>query len=113
MNSALNAAIDHDIYNYSHVNNHKARDKLLEIMEDLQNVHYLTESCIQWIKYLLGRKILLRLFPLDYILISESLPNFAFVKKISLKPNYRSDDSAVIMEMKCTVILLEDMVSGS
>lgn len=109
MKSALNATID--IYNYSHVNNHKARDKLLEIIKDLQKVHY------YWILYSenkvsIWKKKLLKLSRLDYILISESLSNFAFVKDF-LKAKLHVRYSAVILEMKCTVILLEDMVSGS
>lgn len=38
LNIALNASMD--TYNYLHVNNPKARDKVLEIMEDLQMVDY-------------------------------------------------------------------------
>lgn len=52
--------------------------------------------------------------PWLHINIREFIKFCICKKKISLlKPNYRPDESAVIMEMKCTVIFLEDMVSGS
>lgn len=40
----------------------------------------------------------LRLASIDYILISESLSNI--VNNISIKPGYRPDHSAVIMDIK-------------
>ena len=97
LNLALNPAVD--TYNYKNINNPKAREKLLEIMEDLHIIDYYRvlnpdklvytwrkkkNPCIQ------GR--------LDYILISEGLSNS--VESYTIKPGYRSDHSIVVLELK-------------
>lgn len=96
LNIALNASMD--TYNYLHVNNPKARDKVLEIMEDLQMVDYYRILYPENKIYTWKKKNPVRLARLDYILISESLSNV--INNISIKPGYRSDHSAVIMEIK-------------
>lgn len=74
------------------------RDKVLELMKDLQLVDYYrilnpSKKVFTWRK-----RNPLKQGRLDYILISESLTNM--VETISIKPGYRSDHSSVLLELK-------------
>lgn len=74
------------------------RDKVLELMKDLQLVDYYrilnpSKKVFTWRK-----RNPLKQGRLDYILISESLSNM--VETISIKPGYRSDHSSVLLELK-------------
>ena len=64
-NLVLNSSLDS--YNYSSIKNPKAREKLFEIMDDLQLLDYF--------RVLNPDKNPLKQSRLDYILISESLSN--------------------------------------
>ena len=96
LNLALNPNID--TYNYLHVNNPNARDKIFEIMEDLQLVDYYRILHPEKRVYTWRKKTPLKQGRLDYILISQGLSNI--VENFSIKPGYRSDHSAVVMELK-------------
>lgn len=95
-NLVLNPSIDTE--NYKGISNPKARDKLLEIMSDLQLSDYFrilnpSKRVFTWRK-----KTPFKQGRLDYILISENVSNI--VENFVIKPGYRSDHSAVILELK-------------
>lgn len=95
-NIALNQTLD--THNYSHVNNPKAREKLLEIMSDLGLIDYYRilnpdKKIFTW-----RRKTPFKQGRLDYILISENLSNIT--ETVSIKSGYRSDHSVVVYELK-------------
>ena len=86
-NLVLNQILDTN--NYTTVNNPRAREKLLEIMDDSQLLDYYRilnpdKKVFTW-----RRKTPFKQARLDYILISESLSNI--VEQILIKPGYRSD----------------------
>lgn len=93
-NLALNSVIDTN--NYNSINNPKAREKLLESIDDINLFNYFKilnpgKKVITWSKkkpWKQGR--------LDYIMISESFSNF--VESYILKPGYISNH--VIVELK-------------
>ena len=89
---------DIDTFNYTNINNPKAREKLLEIMEDMKLVDYFRilnpdSKCFTW-----RRKTPIRQARLDYFLTSENLGNI--IDTIKVKPGYRSDHSTLILELK-------------
>lgn len=95
-NIALNETFD--THNYSHVNNPKAREKLLEIMSDLGLI-----DCYRILNpdkkiFTWRRKTPFKQGRLDYILISENLSNIT--ETVSIKSGYRSDHSVVVYELK-------------
>ena len=96
LNLVLNSSLDS--YNYSCINNPKAREKLFEIMDDLQLLDYFRVLNPDKKAFTWRKKNLLKQNRLDYILISESLSNL--VENIYVKPSYRSDHSAVVLEVK-------------
>ena len=89
---------DIDTVNYMSINNPRAREKLLEIMEDLKLIDYFRVLNPDGRIYTWHKKTPLKRGRLDYILISESLSNC--VETYSIKPGYRSDHSIVIIELK-------------
>ena len=89
---------DLDSYNYYHVNNPNAREKLMEIMNDLNLVDYFRILNPDKRVYTWHKKIPFKQGRLDYILISENLSNI--VEKFSIKAGYRSDHSIVVLELK-------------
>ena len=95
-NVTLNQALD--THNYSHVNNPKAREKVLEIMSDLQLVDYYRVLNPDKKVFTWKRKNPLKQGRLDYILISDNFTNV--VENIYIKSGYRSDHSAVVIEFK-------------
>lgn len=83
-NLALNSVID--TKNYNSINNPKAREKLLEDIDDLYIFYYFKilnpgKKVFTW-----SKKNPLKQGRLDYILISESFSNF--VESYILKPGY-------------------------
>jgi exonuclease III len=96
LNIALNPTID--TYNYKNINNPKAREKLLEIMEDLQIIDYYRVLNPEKRVYTWRKKNPCRQGRLDYILFSEGLSNL--VQNFTIKPGYRSDHSIVVLELK-------------
>ena len=95
-NIAINQNID--TQNYSHVNNPRARGKLLEIMSDLDLIDYYRVLNPDKKMYTWRKKNPMKQGRLDYFLISENLTNI--VESMSIKSGYRSDHSAVICEFK-------------
>lgn len=95
-NLVLNPEVD--TFNYCNINNPKAREKVLDIMKDLQLVDYYKILHPDRRIYTWRKKNPLKQSRLDYILISESLTNM--LEKFSTKPGYRSDHSAVVLELK-------------
>lgn len=93
---ALNQTLD--TQNYSHVNNPKAKEKLLEIMSDLCLIDYYRILNPDKKAYTWRKRNPLKQGRLDYILISENLSNI--VENVSIKSGYRSDHSAVVFEFK-------------
>ena len=89
---------DLDSYNYYHVNNPNAREKLMEIMNDLNLVDYFRILNPDKRVYTWHKKNPFKQGRLDYILISENLSNI--VEKFSIKAGYRSDHSIVVLELK-------------
>ena len=95
-NLVLNQLLD--THNYSGVNNPKAREKLLEIMDDSRLLDYYRVLNPEKKVFTWRKKTPFKQARIDYILISESLSNI--VEKFSIKPGYRSDHSIVLMELK-------------
>ena len=95
-NLTLNPSLD--TYNYCGINNPKARDKTLEMMEDLQLLDYYRILNPDKKAYTWRKKNPLKQSRLDYILISDSLSNL--VENCTIKPGYRSDHSIVVIELK-------------
>ena len=89
---------DIDTFNYTNINNPKAREKLLEIMEDMKLVDYFRILNSDSKCFTLRRKTPIRQARLDYFLTSENLGNI--IDTIKVKPGYRSDHSTVILELK-------------
>ena len=69
-------------------------------MDDLQIVDYFRVLNPDKKIYTWRKKTPLKQSRLDYILISESLSNVD--ENFTIKPGYRSDHSAVILELKLT-----------
>jgi hypothetical protein len=95
-NLVLNPSLD--TQNYHNVNNPKAREKVLKLMNDIQLLDYY--RVLYPDEKNTRKKNPLKQACLDYrsILISESLSNM--VEKFTIKPGYRSDHSAVVIELK-------------
>ena len=95
-NIAFNPILD--THNYRNINNPMAKEKLLQLMENFNLVDYyrilypdnrvFTWHCKNPVKHA----------RLDYFLISENLSNV--VENISIKAGYRSDHSAVSLDLK-------------
>ena len=95
-NIALN--YDLDTFNYSHINNPHARDKVLQIMDELDlcdyfRVLYPDKKLFTWHKHNPFKHA-----RLDFFLTSENLSNI--IEDISIKAGYRSDHSIVVLELK-------------
>lgn len=95
-NLTLNPSLD--TFNYTGINNPKARSKVLEIMEDLQLIDYYRVLNPDKKVYTWRKKNPLKQGRLDIFLISNSVSNL--VENCSIKPGYRSDHSIVLLELK-------------
>lgn len=100
-NITLNQTLD--TQNYTHINNPKAKEKLLEIMSDLGLIDYYRILNPDKKAYTWRKKHPFKQGRLDYILISENLSNI--VENVSIKSGYRSDHSAVVFEFKFNTFL--------
>jgi exonuclease III len=87
-----------DTHNYLNVYNPLGREKVLELTNDLQLLDYYRILYPNENKIYMAGKNPLKQARLDYILISESPLNM--VEKLSIKPGYRSDHSALVIELK-------------
>lgn len=95
-NLTLNPSLD--TFNYTGINNPKARSKVLEIMEDLQLIDYYRVLNPDKKFYTWRKKNPLKQGRLDIFLISNSVSKL--VENCSIKPGYRSDHSIVLLELK-------------
>ena len=89
-----------DSYNYKHVNNPKACDKLLGKIYEKNIVDPFRETfplkkCYTWRK-----RNLLKQARLDYFLVSET--TMQYVKQTKIESSYRSDHSPIVLELQFT-----------
>jgi exonuclease III len=96
----FNIALDQelDTFNYSAPNNPKAREKLLEVMNDLHLIDYYRILNPGRKIYTWRRKNPVKQGRIDYILVSENLTNI--IEKLDIKSGYRSDHSVVVSDLR-------------
>ena len=87
-----------DTYNYKHLNHPKARERLIQIMLDLNIVDYYRVIFPEKRSFTWRKRNPIKQARLDYFLIADQLQNI--VTNIFTQPSYRSDHSAVIIELK-------------
>lgn len=87
-----------DSYNYKSINNPKARDKLLNIINFLNLTDPFREIYPDKIRYTWRRPRPLQQSRLDYFLISKNFMNN--VENQEILPGYRSDHSIIILSLK-------------
>ena len=84
-----------DCYNYKHVNNPKARDKVIDIINIHNMVDPFRENFPRLKRYTWRKKNPLKQARLDYFLISENM--MQYVKSSRIEMGYRSDHSIVAL----------------
>lgn len=89
-----------DCFNYKHVNNPKARQKLVDLIETYNIIDPFRELYPDLKRYTWRRKTPLKQARLDYFLTSEGF--MQFIKQVEIESSYRSDHSPVIMRMVFT-----------
>ena len=92
-NCVLNPELDY--YNYKGINNAKARETVLEIINDKYLIDPFRENYSTKKKFTWRKKSPCKQARLDYFLISENMRQF--VKKSETESGYRSDHSVVIL----------------
>ena len=97
-NCVLNPELDY--YNYKGINNAKARETVLEIINDKYLIDPFRENYPTKKKFTWRKKSPCKQARLDYFLISENMRQF--VKKSEIESGYRSDHSVVILELNFT-----------
>lgn len=97
-NCVLNPDLDY--YNYKGINNAKARNTVLEIINEKYLIDPFRENYPTKKKFTWRKKNPCKQARLDYFLISESLRQF--VKKADIESGYRSDHSMVTLELNFT-----------
>ena len=97
-NCVLNPKLDY--YNYKGINNIKARETVLEIINEKYLIDPFRENNPTKKKFTWRKKNPCKQARLDYFLISESLRQF--VRKSDIESGYRSDHSMVILELNFT-----------
>ena len=95
-NLVLNPELD--CYNYKHVNNPSARQKVIDIIEDNDYVDVFRQFHPDTLRYTWRKKNPLKQSRLDFFLISGNL--LPSVKLVSIEPSYRSDHSMVTLNFK-------------
>ena len=95
-NLVLNPNLDY--YNYRNINNKKAQEKVLEIMEDINIIDIWREINPELLRYTWRRTRPLQQSRLDFFLISETL--IPFVKDTKIIHGYRSDHSFIAVDFK-------------
>ena len=109
-NCILNPELDY--YNYKNINNTKARENVLEIM----NKRYLLDPFQKKIpttkKLYMKKKTRspCKQARLDFFLMSETL--FHYVKDLMIYPSYRSDHAIVILELNLTKLSQENLTGN-
>ena len=87
-----------DTFNYVQINNPRARDKLLQIMSDLDLKDYFRILNPELKLYTWHKRNPVKRARLDYFLTSENLTNL--IENIYVKASYRSDHASTILEIK-------------
>jgi exonuclease III len=95
-NLALNQSLDTN--NYMHINNPKARDKILENFEKYSFRDPFRELHPQLKKYTWVKKNPFKQARLDFYLLSDNL--MQFVDTVKIDSSYRSDHSGVVLNLK-------------
>lgn len=91
-----------DYYNYKHVNNKRARDKLINFISERQLLDPYRENYPDLYRYTWRRTNPLKQARLDFFLITEDLlPN---IKKCKIEPSYKSDHSITSIQVSFTNI---------
>lgn len=88
---------DLDYYNYKYINNSKARDKVLEIMESNSYIDPFRQLHENIRRYSWRRKTPLKQSRLDFFLISETL--LSGLEMCTIEPSYRSDHSMISLKI--------------
>ena len=94
-NLVLNPELDY--YNYTNINNEKAREKLIEIIEDRSLVDPFRELHPEEKRYTWRKRSPLKQSRLDFFLISDNL--LPSLKDSTIEPGYRSDHSIITLEL--------------
>lgn len=97
-NCVLNPDLDY--YNYKGINNKKARDEVLKLIDDKYLIDPFRENFPTLKRFTWKRKNPCKQARLDYFLVSENL--MRFVKKCDINPSYRSDHSMITLELNLT-----------
>ena len=95
-NLVLNPNLDY--HNYRNINNKKAQEKVLEIMEDINLIDIWREINPELLRYTWRRTRPLQQSRLDFFLISETL--IPFVKDTKIIHGYRSDHSFIAVDFE-------------
>ena len=97
-NCVLNPDLDY--YNYKCLNNPKAREEVLDIINTKYLVDPFRENFPTLKKFTWRKRNPCKQARLDYFLISENL--MQFLKKSSIESSYRSDHSMITLELNFT-----------
>ena len=97
-NCVINPELDY--YNYKGINNAKARDEVLKLINEKYLIDSFRENFPTTKKFTWKKKNPCKQARLDYFLISENL--LQFVKKSDIHPSYRSDHSMITLELNYT-----------
>ena len=108
-NCVLNPELDY--YNYKGINNAKARETVLEIINDKYLIDPFRENYSTKKKFTWRKKSPCKQARLDYFLISENMRQF--VKKSEIESGYRSDHSVVILELNFTNLNKVDLTGNT
>jgi len=87
---------ERDTYNYRHINNPKARDRVLELINTFDLVDVWREQHLDEKRFTWRQPNPLKQARLDFFLVSPSIANIPFTSKI--EPGYRSDHSLITLE---------------
>jgi len=96
-NLVLNPKIDYN-KNYKHVNNPKAGEKLIELIEELGMIDIYREQHPELQRYTWRSSNPIKQARLDFFLITENL--LQCVNNSCIEPGYRSDHSMPIISLK-------------
>ena len=94
-----------DTYNYTNINNPRAREKILDLKEELNIVDPYREVYEDLKKFTWRKKNPIKQARLDFFLISETLMHS--VDDLEILPSYRSDHSTVVLSLE-----INDFVKG-
>ena len=86
-----------DDFNYMHLNNPKARQKVIEMMLDLDLIDCWREDHMEDRKYTWLKKNLVKQARLDFIFISKTI--HSKVDKTDILPGYRTDHSLIFISV--------------